>query len=147
MRLYTIGFTQTTAEHFFGRLARAGVRKIIDTRLNRDGQLAGFAKAQDLEFFLDRLVSIDYVAEPLMAPTAEALRSYRDKKMTWDQYASAYIELLRERCVERLIAPGQLDACCLLCSEPHADHCHRRLAAEYLRSALGSSAALEVVHI
>lgn len=29
MEIYTIGFTQTTAEHFFGRLADAGVRRVV----------------------------------------------------------------------------------------------------------------------
>jgi hypothetical protein len=65
---------------FFSRLSRAGVEKLIDARLKRDGQLAGFAKAQDLQFFLERLASIEYVAEPLLAPSSEALRMYRKKR-------------------------------------------------------------------
>ena len=34
---------------------------------------------------------------------------------------------------ERLVA-GELDRACLLCSEPTAEHCHRRLVAEYLQA-------------
>lgn len=147
MKLYTIGFTKTTAEHFFERLTTAGVKKVIDTRLNRDGQLAGFAKAQDLEFFLKRLAAIEYVAEPMLAPTAENLKNYRDKKMSWDEYANAYFELLRKRGVENTISINSLNNACLLCSEPTADRCHRRLAAEYLRSTYVGAPTLEVVHL
>lgn len=147
MKLYTIGFTKTTAQHFFHRLIDAGVTKVIDTRLNRDGQLAGFAKAQDLDFFLSRLASIKYIAQPLLAPSPEALRSYRDKAMSWGQYAETYIELLRARCVEKSIPPDELNASCLLCSEPTAHHCHRRLAAEYLQKAHSGSVELEIIHL
>ncbi len=48
----TIGFTQSTAEHFFERLIGAGVRKVVDVRLHNTSQLAGFAKAEDLAWFL-----------------------------------------------------------------------------------------------
>ena len=33
MATFTIGFTKTTAEDFFDRLQRAGVRTVIDVRL------------------------------------------------------------------------------------------------------------------
>jgi uncharacterized protein (DUF488 family) len=42
--LYTIGFTKSSAEAFFGKLRSGGVRTVLDTRLHRTGQLAGFAK-------------------------------------------------------------------------------------------------------
>jgi len=138
MRLFTIGFTKTTAEHFFKRLKEAGVQRLLDTRINRDGQLSGFAKATDLEFFLKQLVSIEYVAEPSLAPTAELLKSYRDKSISWTQYEDAYRDLLVTRKVESLLAPSKLDNACLLCSEPTPTRCHRRLASEYLRDKLGS---------
>jgi len=145
MKLFTIGFTKTTAEHFFSRLSTAGVKKIIDARLNRDGQLAGFAKAQDLQFFLERLASIKYVAEPLLAPSAEALQMYRKKEMQWEEYAAEYLRLIRARGVETSLDPAGLDESCLLCSEPKPDRCHRRLAAEYLRGC--SNRAIEVIHL
>jgi len=145
MKLFTIGFTQTTADNFFSRLSRAGVKKIIDARLNRDGQLAGFAKAQDLQFFLDRLASVKYVAEPLLAPSAEALRMYRKKKMSWDEYAAEYLRLIRARGVEKSLERAGLDESCLLCSEPKPDRCHRRLASEYLQAC--SDGTLEVIHL
>jgi uncharacterized protein (DUF488 family) len=44
VEIYTIGFTQTTAERFFTRLADARVERLLDVRLNNTSQLAGFAK-------------------------------------------------------------------------------------------------------
>ncbi|MDB5093864.1 MAG: hypothetical protein JWO85_1965 [Candidatus Eremiobacteraeota bacterium] len=144
--LYTIGFTKTSAERFFATLRQHSVKRVIDTRLNRDGQLAGFAKAQDLQYFLRELVGADYAAEPLLAPTAELLRRYRDKTLTWDQYAQEYVALLRERTPERALSPAVLNDACLLCSEATPEHCHRRLAADYLKSAF-VPAPIEVVHL
>ena len=51
MEIDTIGFTQTTAERFFSRLADAHVKRLLDVRLNNTSQLAGFAKAKDLPYF------------------------------------------------------------------------------------------------
>lgn len=45
--LYTIGFTKKTAQEFFTLISKAGVKRIIDTRLNNVSQLAGFAKRKD----------------------------------------------------------------------------------------------------
>ena len=50
--LFTIGFTGKSAQQFFEMLMRAGVKKLVDTRLNNVSQLAGFTKRRDLEFFL-----------------------------------------------------------------------------------------------
>ena len=144
--LYTIGFTKTSAERFFATLKRHSVKRVIDTRVNRDGQLAGFAKAQDLRYFLHELVGADYAAEPLLAPTAELLMKYRDKTLTWDGYAREYDALLRERTPERAISISTLNDACLLCSEATPEHCHRRLAAEYLKSAF-APASIDIVHL
>ena len=83
MEIYTIGFTQTTAEHFFGRLKAAGVRRLLDVRLNNSSQLAGFAKAKDLPYFLRELVGATYEHEPLLAPTQELLDEYKKRKGDW----------------------------------------------------------------
>ncbi|EME1676944.1 DUF488 family protein, partial [Escherichia coli] len=55
MKLFTIGFTQSSAEHFFTRLKESGARRILDVRLNNRSQLAGFAKQDDLKFFAHTL--------------------------------------------------------------------------------------------
>ncbi|MGH6805941.1 MAG: DUF488 family protein, partial [Ensifer adhaerens] len=47
VQVSTIGFTKSSAEDFFDRLQKAGVRTIVDVRLHNTSQLAGFAKAND----------------------------------------------------------------------------------------------------
>lgn len=144
MKLYTIGFTKSSAERFFGRLEKAGVKSVVDTRLHRDSQLAGFAKQSDLPFFLSSLSKIDYSVSELLAPTAEMLDAYRKKKIKWTEYENLYRDLLVSRHVETRLAAHSLDHACLLCSEATPEHCHRRLAAEYLTSVWGP---IEIVHL
>ncbi|MEA2719615.1 MAG: hypothetical protein QOJ39_1479 [Candidatus Eremiobacteraeota bacterium] len=147
MTLYTIGFTKTTAEEFFTRLRRANVKIVLDARLQRDGQLSGFAKVPDLPYFLDRLTGSAYEAVTALAPTASLLKPYRAKQLSWDEYAQAYRELLHERRPERGIDIALLDRACLLCSEHSPERCHRKIAAEYLRDAFAPLAQIEIVHL
>ena len=63
----TIGFTKTTAEGFFERLFNAGVKKVVDVRLHNTSQLAGFAKADDLAYFLRRIGGIQYEHQPSLS--------------------------------------------------------------------------------
>ena len=77
MKLFTIGFTKKSAEHFFTALSRAGVQRVLDIRLNNVSQLAGFAKRDDLRFFLKALCGIDYHHLPILAPSKELLDAYR----------------------------------------------------------------------
>ena len=137
MRLATIGSTRSSAAHFFGRLRGGGVRRVIDVRLHRTSQLAGFAKQGDLAWFLDAIGGIDYVDAPALALTPELLAGYRQGALAWDAYAAAYLALLDARRVETHLDPALFHDGCLLCSE-HAPHrCHRRLAAEYLATHWG----------
>ena len=133
MIIHTIGFTQKSAEKFFGALVAAGVKTVIDTRLHNTSQLSGFAKQDDLRFFLAEIGSIEYQPEPLLAPTDDILGRYKKKAITWDQYEDAYLDLIRGRRVESKLNSTTLNNACLLCSEAKPHHCHRRLAAEYLR--------------
>jgi uncharacterized protein (DUF488 family) len=133
IQLYTIGFTQKTAEQFFGLLDGAGVTTLVDTRLNPDSQLSGFARKRDLPYLLARLISCAYVHRLDMAPEETLLKAYREDK-SWERYEVGFKALLEKR---QLIA--QLDRAwwegqraCLLCSEHEPDFCHRRLVAEYL---------------
>ena len=141
----TIGFTKTSAQGFFTRLTDAGVKRVIDVRLHNTSQLAGFAKAEDLGYFLKQLGGIDYVHEPLLAPTDAMLKTYRTEKTGWDSYAERFLDLLRERRIERLLSPEGLDRACLLCSEASAHHCHRRLVVDYLNEQWGGT--LAVTHL
>lgn len=132
MKLFTIGFTKSTAERFFSRLQKSGARKIIDVRLNNVSQLAGFAKRDDLAFFAKSICGIGYQHVPTLAPTQEMLDAYKKDGGVWDEYAKKFLSLMAERQVERL-KREDLDGGCLLCSEDKPHHCHRRLVAEYLR--------------
>jgi uncharacterized protein (DUF488 family) len=133
--MFTIGFTRTSAEAFFERLFDNGVKRVIDVRLRNGSQLAGFAKANDLAWFLGQLGGIDYRHEPLLAPTAELLAAYRTKHLTWPQYETSFLALMRTREIERRLDPAFLADACLLCSEKQPHRCHRRLVAEYLSNA------------
>jgi uncharacterized protein (DUF488 family) len=135
MEILTIGFTKKTAAQFFGILKRAGVRRLIDVRLNNVSQLAGFTKRDDLAFFLREICEAEYVHEPLLAPTQEMLDRYKKHGGDWDAYAIEFNGLIAERRIEAAIDPRLFDEpAVLLCSEPTAECCHRRLVAEYLQS-------------
>jgi len=133
MKLFTIGFTKKSAEVFFTTLASAGVKRLLDVRLNNVSQLAGFTKKEDLRYFTKAICNIDYQHEPDLAPTKEILDAFKKKKGAWETYEPKFIELMRSRKIEKKLDPAQLDGACLLCSEETADHCHRRLVAEYLQ--------------
>ena len=94
INLFTIGFTGKTAEEFFETLRSAGVRRLVDVRLNNVSQLAGFAKKKDLQYFLRVIGSIGYVHELSLAPTQEILKDYQKKRIDWVQYERYFSELL-----------------------------------------------------
>ena len=135
----TVGFTQTTAKGFFERLLSCKVRKVVDVRLHNTSQLAGFAKAEDLAYFLERIGGIEYLHQPLLAPTDPMLKAYKKEKGDWDRYASDFLWLMKERRIEERIKPETLDKACLLCSEATPHHCHRRLVCEYLNDKWGGT--------
>jgi uncharacterized protein (DUF488 family) len=131
--LYTIGFTQKSAEAFFSQLANAGVRRVIDVRLNNRSQLAGFAKQDDLKYFLRAIAGIEYVHVPLLAPEKDMLNSYKKHGGEWATYEKQFLDLIAHRKIESELTPELFQESCLLCSEHKPHHCHRRLVAEYLR--------------
>lgn len=138
IELCTIGFTKKSAADFFGALRRAKVQRLIDVRLNNVSQLAGFTKKHDLEFFLREIVDAEYVHELLLTPRQEDFEAYRAGKLTWADYEQAYAALLRERKVEKELPRSLFDVrSVLLCSEATPEHCHRRIAAEYLAAKWG----------
>jgi len=130
--IYTIGFTQKTAEEFFRLLKEAGVRKLIDVRENRGGQLAGFAKFPDLAYFLESLLGVSYAHEPRLAPSPEIRDAYR-RTRDWLAYEKSFMELMQVRGLPEGIQPAGFEGTvALLCSEPTPEKCHRRLVAEML---------------
>lgn len=134
MEIYSIGFTQKTAEQFFSLLKSAGIRRLLDVRLNNVSQLAGFAKRQDLPFFLNQICQAEYRHEPLLAPTQDILDSYKKKKGSWPEYESKFLALLAERRIEDALDRSLFSIpTVLLCSEPSPERCHRRLVLDYLK--------------
>lgn len=143
--MFTIGFTQKSAQKFFETLKKAGVKRIIDTRLNNVSQLSGFAKRADLEYFLKAIDNIDYIHILDLAPTKDILDDYKKKRISWEDYENKFNTLIVDRKIENKVSPDFLDGGCLLCSEAKPHHCHRRLVAEYLQQKLDT--AIKVHHL
>jgi uncharacterized protein (DUF488 family) len=143
-QIFTVGFTKKGAEEFFEKLRAAGVKRIVDVRLNNNSQLVGFSKRDDLRFFAKAILGIDYIQEPLLAPTRPMLDAYKKAGGNWDVYEREFLGLMERREIEKRIDPGLLACGCLLCSEDQPHHCHRQLVAEYLQRKWGN---LEIRHI
>ena len=144
MKLFTIGFTQKSAAQFFTLLTNAGVKRVLDIRLNNKSQLAGFSKSDDLAYFLRTIGGIDYRHVVEMAPTQPLLDKARKARDGWDGFEKQFLALIRQRKVEKAVSARELADACLLCSEHEPDHCHRRLVAEYLADA---HSGIEIVHL
>lgn len=139
MEIYSIGFTKKTAEQFFGTLRKAGIRRLLDVRLNNVSQLAGFTKRDDLRYFLREICDADYVHELLLAPTQQMLDDYKKRKGTWQDYERKFRALMSEREIEKKLEQSSFTTpTVLLCSELKPDHCHRRLVLEYLAMKWGN---------
>ncbi|WP_405440888.1 DUF488 domain-containing protein [Streptomyces niveus] len=132
MKIYTIGFTKKSAEKFFGLLREAGVAALVDVRLNNVSQLSGFAKRDDLRYFLGEICGARYTHRTELAPTKEMLDAYKKQGVGWAAYEEQFLELMKVRQIEDAVRREALDNAVLLCSEDDARHCHRRLVAEYL---------------
>ena len=145
MEVYTIGFTKRTAAEFFGALKRAGVKRLLDVRLNNSSQLAGFTKKEDLPFFLKEICGAEYIHEPLLAPTQDVLDDYKKRKGSWQDYERRFLQLMEQRRIEEKIDRKLFEVpTALLCSEATAQHCHRRLVLEYLSRKWGN---IKAVHL
>ena len=145
MDIYTIGFTQKNAEKFFKFLRDSGVKTLVDVRLNNVSQLAGFAKKDDLKFFLRELCGAEYVHSPELAPTKDILNAYKKGEMPWNVYEDKFLNLMAQRNIEKSIKSELLDHGCFLCSEHEPHFCHRRLVVEYLNE--HSNLNLKVKHL
>lgn len=146
MIIYTIGFTQKSAEQFFEAIKMNKIEILVDVRLNNKSQLAGFTKGSDLSYFLKEICRTEYIHCVEFAPTKELLADYQKKNITWAQYEKQFDMILElrgdyEKFCSRFI---NYDRVCLLCSEPDAEHCHRRLVAEKIQS---TDSLVSIVHI
>src|SRR5687767_10181977 len=121
MRLCTIGFTQKPAERFFTLLKSAGVKRVLDIRLNNTSQLAGFSKSDDLAYFLRVIGGIGYRHVVEMAPTQPLLDKARGGKGSWQSFEKSFLGLMEQRRVEKAVDLSELADACLLCSEHEPD--------------------------
>ena len=143
--IYTMGFTKKAAPEFFGILREAGIRQLIDIRLNNTSQLAGFTRRADLPFLLDAVLGAAYRHEPQLAPTQEILDRYKKRRGSWQDYERDFLRLIADRRIEERLDRALFAVpSVLLCSEPTPERCHRRLVAEYLAEHWGD---LAIVHL
>src|SRR6266849_9473723 len=103
MKVFTIGFTKKSAETFFSKLRASGAKRVVDVRLNNVSQLAGFAKREDLKYFLHEICGMDYVHVPALAPTQEMLHEYKIAKGDWAVYESRFVELMKSRRIDETV--------------------------------------------
>lgn len=144
MKLFTIGFTKKSAQRFFELLRSSGAKRVVDVRLNNVSQLAGFAKKNDLAYFLKVICGMEYVHLPALAPTQELLDEYKKHRGDWTTYEAHFLELMKQRRIEETAPRDVIAHGCLLCSEAKPHHCHRRLVAEYLRQHWGD---IDIAHL
>jgi uncharacterized protein (DUF488 family) len=145
VEIYSIGFTKKSAAQFFGSLREAGIERLLDVRLNNVSQLAGFTKRDDLKFFLAELCDADYQHDPLLAPTQSLLDDYKKRHRPWEEYADGFLKLMGERRIEEHLDPSLFEhRTVLLCSEPTAERCHRRLVIDYLDKTWGGVSAVHL---
>jgi uncharacterized protein (DUF488 family) len=132
LTVYAIGYKGKPLRAFIGQLRDAGIDAVIDIRLRNTSHLLGYTKRDDLAFLLQEGFGIAYEHRPELAPAEEILLTYREDG-DWAAYEARFRPLLQERSAEgtgRDIL-ARYDAPCLLCAEPTAECCHRRLVAEH----------------
>lgn len=143
--IYTIGFTKKSAKTFFSLIKSSNITTLIDVRLKTTSQISGFAKKNDLKFFLHELCDTEYEHLPELAPTNEILNAYKKKEISWEKFEDVFLNLMAQRNIEKFIKPILLKNSCLLCSEDAPHHCHRRLVVDYLNQNLNIN--LHVRHL
>lgn len=144
MKVFTIGFTKKPVRRFFELLRNSGARRVVDVRLNNVSQLAGFAKKDDLAYFLKEICGMEYVHLPELAPTQEILDEYKKQRGNWQTYETRFLALMKQRRIEETVSREVIADGCLLCSEDKPLHCHRRLVVEYLKQHWGE---VDITHL
>lgn len=121
------------------------MNKVIDTRLWAGSQLSGFAKKKDLPYFMRELAGADYEYREELAPSEDILKAYKDKRISWDEYETQYLDLIDRRNIVTILSPEEVDHACFLCACKTHHHCHRRVLAEYLQRECNRT--LEIVNL
>lgn len=139
INLFSIGFTQKTAEEFFGLLKDNNIDCLIDIRLNPNGQLSRFAFEKDLPYFLDKLAKgCKYVHRVDLAPQNDLLKEVRTKgsamSKNYKLFEIEFNKYLEEKSKIKNFVDQFKDFknVALLCSEHTTEKCHRRLVSDML---------------
>ena len=133
--------------NFFRTLKKFEITHLLDVRLHNVSQLAGFAKRDDLKYFLEELCGTQYTHMPILAPEKDLLADYRDKTITWEEYERRFLDLLEKRRVEEELDREMFTGKpVLLCSEHSPEFCHRRLVIEYLDAQWGEVCATHLLN-
>ncbi|MEW6186948.1 MAG: DUF488 domain-containing protein [Thermodesulfobacteriota bacterium] len=144
MKVCTIGFTKKSASRFFEIIRQSGAKRVVDVRLNNVSQLAGFAKKDDLAYFLKKICGMEYIHLPELAPTQEILDEFKKRKGDWNIYETRFLALMKQRRIAETVSRELMADSCLLCSEDKPEFCHRRLVAEYLKEKWGD---VDITHL
>jgi uncharacterized protein (DUF488 family) len=143
-KIFTIGFTEKSAEKFFSLIEENNIKRLIDVRLNNVSQLSAFAKKDDLKYFLRKILSCDYIHRPDLAPTEKILKNYKTKVINWEIYTDEYINLLNSRNIMSYLKEDEILNSVFLCSECQPKYCHRQLLVEYLHKQWDN---FEIIHL
>jgi uncharacterized protein (DUF488 family) len=144
MRLFTIGFTKSSAERFFTRLQRGPSETTRGRKAPQRLTTRWLREEDDLRYFLKAICAMEYIHRPELAPTDTMLDDYKKLKGDWSTYERRFLDLMATRRIEETVPQDALADACLLCSEDKPHHCHRRLVAEYLKGKWGN---VEIVHL
>jgi uncharacterized protein (DUF488 family) len=139
MKLFSIGFTQKSAEQFFELLKNNKIDCLVDIRLNPNGQLSRFAFEKDLPYFLDKLANgCRYVHRVDLAPQNNLLKEVRTKGSAMNKdyklFEKEFIKYLEDESnIENFVKQfNNYQNVALLCSEHTTEKCHRRLVCDML---------------
>ncbi|QDT17426.1 DUF488 domain-containing protein [Alienimonas californiensis] len=142
--LLTAGYTGVSVDRLIEVLLEHRVQRVVDVRELPLSRRAGFSKNG-----LAARLAVDDIGythlRPLGSPRDARKRFQADKD--WRAFATAVNEhLTTAPAVDALEKLAELVAdqrCCLLCTCPDADRCHRSLVAD----ALADVTPVEVVHL
>jgi uncharacterized protein (DUF488 family) len=147
-RIATIGFGNKEADRFIALLRDAGVATVIDTRRRPDAPSSGYARQCNLPFLLRSVANIGYEHRPEIAPPAALLDRY-ERDRDWPAYARDFARLVLDapeakQAMLDFLTRSATEMMALMCLEPMAQQCHRRLVADRMYEI---DASLEVIHL
>lgn len=97
MHLFVMSFSGRRAEGFFETLLERGINIMVDIRLKNQLSTDGFTHKDDLVYFLNKLCSIPYEHDLMLAPTENQYEAFERGTKAQPQYFAAYRRLLEGR--------------------------------------------------